>query len=133
MKAQIFKTPSGDEMVILPRAQYEALLERVAEAEEDAADIAAYDAAKAANGGERREMPGDEVRGYFLRARRKESGMTQAELAFATGLAQGYVSDLESGRRNPSGDALDRIGRALGLSRAEVSELRAGYGISEGR
>jgi len=56
--------------------------------------------------------------------------MTQSELASATGLAQGYVSDLESGRRNPSGEALDRITQALGLGGTEVSTLRLGYGIS---
>jgi len=43
MSAHVFVTPKGDEMVILPKAEYEALLE----AAEDAADVAAYDAAKA--------------------------------------------------------------------------------------
>ena len=42
MSAHVFVTPKGDEMVILPKAEYEALLE----AAEDAADVAIYDAAK---------------------------------------------------------------------------------------
>jgi hypothetical protein len=38
----IITTPSGDQMVVLPLAEYERLVEAV----EDAADIRAYDAAK---------------------------------------------------------------------------------------
>ena len=46
----VFTTPKGDEMVVLPKADYDALLAAahvIAEANEDAADVAAYDAAMA--------------------------------------------------------------------------------------
>ena len=44
---QIIRTPGGEELVVLPRAEYEALLERADHAAEDADDIAIYDARKA--------------------------------------------------------------------------------------
>jgi hypothetical protein len=44
---QVVKTPSGDEMVVIPKAEYDALLRLATEAAEDAADVAAYDAAMA--------------------------------------------------------------------------------------
>lgn len=45
---QIIKTESGAELVAPSRADYDALIEKLEEAAEDAADVAAYDAAKAA-------------------------------------------------------------------------------------
>jgi hypothetical protein len=46
---QIIRTPSGEELVVLPRAEYEALLDRAGhEADAEAADdLAIYDARKA--------------------------------------------------------------------------------------
>jgi hypothetical protein len=44
---QIIRTPSGEELVVLPRAEYEALLERADREVEDADDVAIYDARKA--------------------------------------------------------------------------------------
>ena len=43
---QIIRTPSGDEMVIIPRAEYEALIAAAHREDED--DVAVYDARKAA-------------------------------------------------------------------------------------
>ena len=48
MRPQIIRTPGGEELVVLPRAEYEALLERADHDEaEDADDVAIYDARKA--------------------------------------------------------------------------------------
>jgi hypothetical protein len=44
---QIIRTPSGEELVVLPRAEYEALLARANHKAEDADDVAIYDARKA--------------------------------------------------------------------------------------
>ena len=44
---QIIRTPSGEELVVLPRAEYEALLARADREAEDADDVAIYDARKA--------------------------------------------------------------------------------------
>ncbi len=49
-----------------------------------------------------------------LKERRKELGMTQGQLALKTGLAKGYISDLETGRRNnPSLAVMEKIAKAL--------------------
>ena len=59
---QIIRAPSGEELVVLPRAEYEALLERANHEAEDNDDVAIYDAREgriscwrcsAAPGGER--------------------------------------------------------------------------------
>lgn len=44
---QIIRTPSGEELVVLPRAEYEALLARANHDPEDDDDVAIYDARKA--------------------------------------------------------------------------------------
>jgi hypothetical protein len=49
---QIIRAPTGEELVVLPRAEYEALVARADHAE-DANDVAIYDARKA-------EMAADE-------------------------------------------------------------------------
>lgn len=41
--------------------------------------------------------------------------MTQTRLAEATGLAQGYISDLERGRRQGTPETLTRIAKALDI------------------
>jgi hypothetical protein len=41
---QIIRTPSGEELVVLPRAEYAALLDRVDHEAEDADNVAIYDA-----------------------------------------------------------------------------------------
>jgi transcriptional regulator with XRE-family HTH domain len=47
--------------------------------------------------------------------------MNQLELAKKAKVAQGYISDLEAGRKkNPGLDALKKLAKALGVS---VSEL----------
>lgn len=46
---------------------------------------------------------------------RKESGMTQKELADRTGIAQGDISKLEKGNANPSIKTLQRL--AAGMNR----------------
>ena len=41
--SQIIRTPNGEELVVLPRAEYEALVERADPEAEDAEDVAIYD------------------------------------------------------------------------------------------
>lgn len=57
----------------------------------------------------------------FARVRRA-SGLTQEELAARSGFTQGYLSDLERGRRNPTIVSLYELAQALGV---EVIELIA--------
>jgi hypothetical protein len=83
---QIIRTPSGEELVVLPRAEYEALLERADHEGEDADDVAIYDA---------------------------RNGETQLHLNFKTGIGQGYLSDLESGRRAGTPETIAKLAQAL--------------------
>ncbi len=113
---QIIRTPSGEELVVMPRAEYEALLDR---ADDEAADdIAIYDARKAemaAGGGVLPpEVSAAVLRGESrLKAIRNWRGETQLHLKFKTGIGQGYLSDLESGRRTGTPETIAKLAQAL--------------------
>ena len=86
---------------------------------EELADIAAYDHAKAehiASGGV--ALPPD-VSAMMLKgmtlplALRKRRGLTQAQLADASGIQQAYLSDIETRRRHGSAQTLAALARAL--------------------
>ena len=117
---QIIRTPAGEELVVLPRAEYEALLERAGYEGEDAKDVAFYDARKAELAAGDGVLP-VEVSAAILRgdgrlkAIRNWRGVTQLHLASETGLGQGYLSDLESGRRTGMPEMIAKIAQALNV------------------
>ncbi|RWM86781.1 MAG: XRE family transcriptional regulator [Mesorhizobium sp.] len=116
---QIIKTPTGEELVVIPKADYEALLHAAEEALEDAADVAIYDERKADLKTEK-PLPADVtmeiLRGSSrLKALRKWRRMTQAELATTIGVSQGFLSDLESNRRKPSAQTSAMLAKALDI------------------
>ena len=119
MKVKFKATPDG-EVAIVPRAEYERLKALEQEAQEDAGTARLVSRAKRevvdgapvlpkavvdrlANG----ENP---IR--VLRQFRKE---TQAELAAAVGIAQNYLSDLETGNRKGPLELHQKIARSLGI------------------
>ena len=116
---QFIITPGGEELAILPRAEFDRLAALAAEAEEDAADVAAYDAAKAefAAGGSIAWPP--ELSALLVKhksrlaAVRRWRGLSQAELAAKAGIQQGYLSDLESKRRRGLPATVERLAVAL--------------------
>ena len=116
---QIIVTPNGEELVLLSRAEYAALVEAATNAPEDEADVAIYDARKADLAAGRdfvlpAEVSAAMLRGdTLLKALRKWRGKSQIELAAATGLGQGYLSDLEAGRRRGTQETLEKIASAL--------------------
>lgn len=117
---QIIRSPSGEEMVVLPRAEYEALLERADHETEDADDVAIYDARKAelaaGNGVLPPEVSAAILRGDSrLKAIRKWRGETQLHLEFKTGISQGYLSDLEGGRRTGTPETIAKLAEALNV------------------
>ncbi len=117
--AQTITTPNGEELVVLSRAEYDRLTALAQEGEEDHADLAAYDAASADVADGRTALLPPEVSARLLRgaslvaAIRKWRGMKQTELAQRAGLSQGYLSDLESGRRKGATPSLEAIANAL--------------------
>jgi hypothetical protein len=115
---QIIRTQGGEELVVLPRAEYEALLDRAGDGAEDADDIAIYDARKAelATGGGvlPPEVSAAILRGESrLKAIRTWRGETQLHLTFKTGIGQGYLSDLENGRRMGTAETIAKLAQAL--------------------
>lgn len=115
---QIIRTAAGEELVVLPKDEYEALVAAVAEADEDAADIAIYDDRKKDLTGQDDRLP-PEVSDLILRgntrlkAIRAWRGLAQQDVAAKVGLAQGYLSELESGRKAGSSETLVVLARVL--------------------
>ncbi len=125
MSVKYQKTPHG-EMAILPREEYERLAAKAAEADEDAGTARAVARARKevseggpllpkdvvdrlANG----ENPVRVLREW--RERDSPEGMTQMYLSFKTNLSQGYISDIENGRRKGTAAALRSIANALNV------------------
>jgi DNA-binding XRE family transcriptional regulator len=114
---QIIKTPSGEELVILAKADYDALVRAAEETVEDAADVAIYDARKA-DMAARPTFPAELsmaiLRGESrLRAIRNWRGLTQLDLADRAGVTQGFLSDLENRRRAASAETIEKLARTL--------------------
>jgi DNA-binding XRE family transcriptional regulator len=119
MKTQTITSPSGDELVVLARSDYDALVAAAEAHDEDADDIAVYDLRKAelAAGLDARLPPEVSARllkgESLLKALRNWRDMTQMHLAFKAHIGQGYLSDLESGRRKGTPETLKMIAAAL--------------------
>lgn len=107
-------TPGGETLVVLPLADYEALL--------DAADIAAADKVRADISAGRDEMiPGDIANRLLdgehpIRAWREHRGLSARELGAKTGISAAYLSELETGKKSGGIATLARIAAALSLT-----------------
>lgn len=53
--------------------------------------------------------------GDKIKAKRREGGLTQSELADKVGISRNYISDLENGRYIPSVKTLSKIASVLGI------------------
>ncbi|MBI4921785.1 MAG: helix-turn-helix transcriptional regulator [Devosia nanyangense] len=117
MNPQFVKSPSGEDMVLLSRADYETLVTAAEEAAEDAADVAMYDARKADPLGSA-PMPAEITRhmregARLLKAIRLWKDIGQVKLAYDLGTSQGFISDLENGRRKLTPELAKRMAAAL--------------------
>jgi len=121
MAIQIITTPKGEELVIIPRAEYDALLAGAIDSAEDAADVALANERLADIAAGRDALLPAQIStlmlsgNSLLRALRKWRGVTQARLSTATGLAQGYISDLESGRKTGTAETMRTIAKGLDI------------------
>jgi repressor LexA len=59
-----------------------------------------------------------ETVGQRIRRRRKELGLSQVQLASAAGVNQGFLSEIERGKGNPSRRTIDALSIALNLPQA---------------
>ena len=61
--------------------------------------------------------------GRVLKRLREQRGLSQAALAKRSGVAQGYISEVEAGqKKNPGVETLRKIAKALGVPVTELLE-----------
>jgi DNA-binding XRE family transcriptional regulator len=112
-----------DDAVILSRAEYEALIERIEDAE-DNAFLDTIEARERAIGKENARadyLPAEIVRRLIdgdhpVRVWRAHRGLTREALAAAAGVAPSYLSEIETRRKPGSFHALASLARALQIS-----------------
>lgn len=115
-----FQKTSRGEVAILPRKDYEALVAKAAEADEDVGTARLVARARQEVAAGAPLLPKDVVDRLAngknpVRVLREWCGITQMHLAFKTHLSQGHISDIESGRRVGTAAALRRIAEALNV------------------
>ena len=113
-----FKMTDKGEVAILPRKDYEALAAKAREADEDVGTARLVARARREIAAGVPLVPKDVVDRIAggenaLRVVRQWRGKTQLSIAHKTGIGQGYISDLESGRRKGTTAALKKIAGAL--------------------
>ena len=119
MNVRFKKTDKG-EVAILSRKDYETLAAKAAEADENAGTArlvarARKDIAAGAPLIPKSVVDRIAAGTHPLRALRDWREATQSELSARTGIGQGYISDLENGRRKGTAAALNKIARALNV------------------
>ena len=116
--AQIIKTPAGDTMVVLPKADYDRLMAAARDQLEDEADArAAARVLARLDSGEEATLPFEVVKRMRTQNRikvlREHRQMTQQDLADAVGMNRLYLSQIETGRATGGLKTLTRIAKAL--------------------
>jgi DNA-binding XRE family transcriptional regulator len=108
MNVSYVKTPGGEELAILPRAELEEIVEAATHARALAEHRSGRDPGLTAS--EMRKLLAATTPLAFWRRKR---GVTQATLAEAAGIKQNYLSDLETGKREGSPAQWLMLARAL--------------------
>jgi DNA-binding XRE family transcriptional regulator len=118
---QLIHTPGGDDLVVLPRTDYDRLIALAAQAQEDAsASRIVRSSARALKEGREVVLPkavvdrlanGDNP----VRVIREWRDMIQGELAVAVGISQNYLSEIETGRRKGPAELQKKFAQALGV------------------
>src|SRR5438105_12011102 len=105
-RPRIITSPSGEELVVLPRGDYEDLVDALAARKVDAALAAG-----------REELLTAEETAALVAAPaplafwRKKRGKTQAQLAAEIGVSQNFLSDLERGKAKGDVTLFARLAR----------------------
>ena len=121
MGIQIIRTESGEELVVLSRREYTALLARAGdeEAEDEMTRIMGEEFKAALARGEDIALPEAvwedlESGQNAIKVLRSYRGLTRAELAAAAGVSEDCIVELEEqGRARGSPEMLEAIARAL--------------------
>jgi DNA-binding XRE family transcriptional regulator len=118
---QFIHTPGGDDLVVLPRTDYDRLVALAAEAQEDAgASRIVRSSTRALKEGREVVLPKTVVDRLAngdnpVRVVREWRDMIQGELAVAVGISQNYLSEIETGRRKGPAELQKKLARALGV------------------
>lgn len=115
MKAYFFTTPKGDEMAVLPAADFRAM-EAAMEDLADAEAVRSFERILAA--GEEELIPAEFVNRIIdgenkVCVWRSYRGISARDLAAATDLSAPYISEIESGKKDGSVSAMKKIAEAL--------------------
>ena len=124
---QTINTNGADEMVVIPRAQYERLISDL----EDAQDIASakeFEGREAS--GEAEFLPWDMAkrlrRGeHPVLVWREHRGLTQKALAAQVKMTAAQLCEIENGKKTGSVATLQKLARALGVTVDELLSLPA--------
>ncbi|CAO4182606.1 Transcriptional regulator [Methylorubrum aminovorans] len=118
MNTRIITTPGGERLVLVPEADFEAL---VAAAEDNADRTAVADFRRKLAAGEEELIPASVVERLVsgenrVRVWREHRGLSGAALAKQAGLAQAYLSQIETGAREGTVETYGKLAAALGVS-----------------
>lgn len=118
---QFILTPTGERLVVLSEQDYATLLEQA----ENYHDIQAANEARARIDAGEETFPSSVVEALLdgvapVRVFREHRGMRAGELAEKVGISQGYLSEIESGKKTGSLSVLKRIAEVLGV---ELNDL----------
>ena len=109
-KPQIITSPSGEELVVLPRRDYEDLVDALAASEVEAALAAGHEGLLTAE--ETVALIGAPTPLAFWRRKR---GKTQSQLAAEIGVSPNFLSDLERGKAKGDLTLFGKLARRLAL------------------
>lgn len=118
MNAQTITTPAGERLVMLPEAEFHALV-AAAEAAADVEAVREFRRKLAA--GEEEMIPAEIVNRILagenpVRVWRDHRRLTSKALAEKAGIAQGYLSQIETGKREGTIDTMKKVAAALGIT-----------------
>jgi DNA-binding XRE family transcriptional regulator len=118
-KVQFIKTAGGEELAILPKSEYERLTALAVGEDAGVARIVRRARAALATGSEivlpKTVVDRLAASENAIRVLREWRDLTQAELVVSVGITQGYLSELEAGRRKGPVALHQKIARALGV------------------
>ena len=119
MKVQFIKTTGGEELAVLPKSEYERLVGLASDEDVGTRRLVSEARTRIAAGREivlpktvvDRLASGENP----VRVLREWRNQTQSELVVAIGITQGYLSELEAGKRKGPVALHQKISRALGV------------------
>jgi len=123
MSVQVIEKDGKPEWAVLPYEEYERLVQEA----EMLQDVRAYDEARQAVAAGEELVPSEVTYaildgGNPIRAWREHRGLSRKQLAEASGLSTPYLSQIESGKRKASPEALAAIAKELGLALDDIMD-----------